>query len=190
LESINAAEALSNERAHLPSAHVVWPTRRMNRLPAINPYKRHRFPTEVMSHCVRLYCRFCLSDRDVEALMAERGVTLTDEAVRSWCRTCGHMYANQLRHRHPRPGDTWHPDAAFLGIQGERHSLRRVVDQGGHGPDMLVQPRRDTAAAKTFFRKCLRGVTYAPRVLVTDNLRSDEAAQRGLLPGVAHRQHR
>lgn len=104
MEGINAAEALSNERAHLPSAHVVWPIRRMNRLPAINPSKRHRFPTEIMSHCVWLHCRFCLSDR---------GVTLTDEAVRSWCRTFGHVYANQLRHQHPRPGDTWHLDVAF-----------------------------------------------------------------------------
>jgi putative transposase len=70
-----------------------------------NPYKRHRFPVEIISHCVWLYFRFCLSYRDVEELMAERGVLLTYEAVRYWCRKFGQAYANQLRHRRPRPGD-------------------------------------------------------------------------------------
>src|SRR4029434_7622224 len=80
----------------------------MNPLPAINPYKRHRFPAEIISHCVWLYFRFCLSYRDVEELMAERGVLLTYEAVRYWCRKFGQVYANQLRRRRPRPGDKWH----------------------------------------------------------------------------------
>jgi putative transposase len=91
--------------------------------PLTNPYKRHRFPAEIISHCVWLYFRFCLSYRGVEALMAERGVILTYEAVRSWCRTFGQTYANQLRRRPPRPGDTWHLDEVFLTIQGERHYL-------------------------------------------------------------------
>jgi hypothetical protein len=68
-------------------------------LDPIDPYRRHRFPAEIISHCVWLYFRFCLSYRDVEELMAERGVILTYEAVRYWCRTFGQAYANQLRHR-------------------------------------------------------------------------------------------
>jgi putative transposase len=87
---------------------LVWHTRRMNILALANPYKRHRFPAEIMSHCVWLYFRFCLSYRDVEELMAARGVILTYEAVRYWGRKFGRVYANQLRRRRPRPGDKWH----------------------------------------------------------------------------------
>jgi putative transposase len=105
---------------------------------------------------VWLYFRFCLSHRDVEELMAERGVTLTDEAVRYWCRKFGQAYANQLRRRRPRPGNTWHLDEVFLTIKQERHYLWRAVDQDGHVLDILVQRRRDKAAAKRFFRKLLK----------------------------------
>jgi putative transposase len=93
----------------------------MNPPPPPTPYKGHRFPAAVISHCVWLYFRFCLSYRDVEELMAERGVILTDEAVRYWCRKFGQTYANQCRHRRPGPGDTWHLDEVFLTIHGERH---------------------------------------------------------------------
>jgi putative transposase len=129
----------------------------MNRPPAPNPYKRHRFPAEIISHGVWLYFRFCLSYRDVEELMATRGVILTYEAVRSWCRKFGQAYANALRRRRPRPGDTWHLDEVFLTICGERHYLWRAVDQNGHVLDILVQRRRDKQAAKKFFRKLLKG---------------------------------
>jgi putative transposase len=77
-------------------------------------YKRHRFPAEIISHCVWLYFRFSLSYRDVEEMMLERGVLLSHEAVRYWCRKFGQSYANQLRRRRPRPGDKWHMDEAFL----------------------------------------------------------------------------
>jgi putative transposase len=90
----------------------------MNRRPAPNSYKRHRFPTEIISHAVWLYFRFCLSYRDVEEMMAERGVTLTYEAVRYWCRKFGQVYAHQLRRRHSRFGDKWHLDEVFLSIKG------------------------------------------------------------------------
>jgi hypothetical protein len=99
--------------------------------PTSNPYKRHRFPAEVISYCVWLYFRFCLSYRDVEELMAECGVLLTYEAVRYWCRKFGQTYANQLRRRCPSPGDKWHLDEVFLTIHGERHYLWRAVDQDG-----------------------------------------------------------
>jgi putative transposase len=153
-------------------------------------YKRHRFPSEVISHCVWLYFRFCLSYRDVEELMAVRGVSLTYEAVRYWCRKFGQAYANQLRRRRPRPGDKWHLDEVFLTIHGVRHYLWRAVDQDGNILDILVQGRRNKAAAKKFFRKLLKRLTYIPRVIVTDQLKSYGAAQREVLPSVEHRQHR
>jgi putative transposase len=158
--------------------------------PAIDRYKNHRFPTEIISHGVWLYFRFCLSYWDVEELMAERGVTLTYEAVRYWCRKFGQQYANQLRRRSPRPGDKWHLDEVFLAIHGERHYRWRAVDQDGHVLDILVQRRRDKNAAKRFFRKLLKGLTYVPRVIITDQLKSYGAALRELLPSVEHRQHR
>jgi putative transposase len=162
----------------------------MNTPPTSNLYKRHRCPAEIISPCVWLYFRFCLSYRDVEELMAERGVLLTYEAVRYWCRKFGQSYANQLRRRRPRPGDKWHLDEVFLTINGQRHYLWRAVDQDGHILDILVQGRRDQKVAKRFFRKLLRGLTYGPRVIITDRLKSYGAALRELLPSVEHRQHR
>jgi putative transposase len=131
----------------------------MNTPHATSLYKRHRFPAEIISHCVWLYYRFSLSYRDVEELMAERGVLLSHEAVRYWCWKFGQTYANQLRRRRPQPGDTWHLDEVFLTINKERHYLWRAVDQDGHVLDMLVQRRRDKKAAKKFFRKLLKGLT-------------------------------
>jgi putative transposase len=78
--------------------------------PAISLYKRHRFPAELLSHCVWLYCRFSLSYRDVQEMMAARGVVVSHEAVRYWGRTCGQGYANQPRRRRPKPGDKWYLD--------------------------------------------------------------------------------
>jgi len=160
-----------------------------SRLP-ITLYKRHRFPAEIISHGVWLYFRFCLSYRDVEALMAERGVILTYEAVRYGCRKFGPAYAHQLRRRRPRSGDTWHLDEVFLAIRGERHYLWRAVDQKGNILDILVQRQRNTTAAKTCFRELLKRLRYAPRVIMTDQLRSYGVATREILPSVEHRQHR
>jgi putative transposase len=100
----------------------------MNPPPSPNLYKRHRFPAEIISYCAWLYFRFCLSYREVEELMAERGALLTYKAVRYWCRKFGQAYAHQLRRRRPRPGDKWHLDEVFLAIRGERHYLWRAVD--------------------------------------------------------------
>jgi putative transposase len=158
--------------------------------PTSNPYKRHRFPAAIITHCVWLYFRFCLSYRDVEELMAARGISLTYEAVRYWCQKFGQVYANQLRRRRPRPGDKWHLDEVFLTIRGVRHYLWRAVDQDGNILDILVQRRRNKKAAKKFFRKLLNGCQHVPRVLITDKLKSDGAAKRALLPSVEHRQHR
>jgi putative transposase len=153
-------------------------------------YQHHRFPAEIISHGVWLYFRFGLSYRDVEALLFARGMIVTYEAIRKWCRTFGQSYAHELRRRRPRPGDKWHLDEVFLTIHGAQHYLWRAVDQDGHVLDIPVQSRRNKQAAQKFFRKLLKGLTYAPRVIITDKLKSYGAAKREILPGVEHRQHR
>ncbi len=153
-------------------------------------YQRHRFPPEIISYSVWLYFRFALSYRDVEELLAERGVILTDETVRQWCQKFGQTYANALRRHRPRPGDKWHLDEVFIGSNGVRHYLWRAVDQDGNVLDILVQPRRDKRAAVRFLRQLLKGLAYVPRVVITDKLASYEAAQRDVLPSVEHRHHK
>ena len=155
-----------------------------------NLYKHHRFPAEINSHGIWLYFRFCLSYCDVEALLFTRGVIVTYEAIRKWCCKFGQSYTNELRRRRPRPGDKWHLDEVCLTIHGARHYLWRAVDQDGHVLDILVQSRRNKKAAKKFFRKLLKGLTYVPRVIITDKLKSYGAAKQEILPGVEHRQHR
>ncbi len=152
-------------------------------------YKRHRFPPEIIGHAVWLYFRFALSYRDVEELLAERGVIITYESVRQWCRKFGQSYANALRRRRPRPGDKWHLDEVFSTINGQTHYLWRAVDQDGTVLDILVQRRRNKVAAKRFFRKLLKGLQYVPRVLITDTLASYGAAHREVLPSVEPRRH-
>jgi putative transposase len=98
--------------------------------------------------------------------------------------------ANELRRRRPPCGDKWHLDEVFLTINGKRSYLWRAVDQDGNVLDILVQSRRNTQAAKRFFRKLLKGLHYVPRVIVTDKLKSYSAAKRDILPGVKHRQHK
>ncbi len=153
-------------------------------------YRRHRFPTEIISHTVWLYFRFALSFRDVEQIMAMRGVTLSYEAIREWSRKFGQTYANGLRRRRPRPGDKWHLDEVFLKIKGKQHYLWRAVDQDGNVLDILVQSRRSKKAAKRFFRKLLKGMQYVPRVVITDKLKSYSAAKAEIMPGVEHRRHK
>ncbi len=137
-----------------------------------------------------LYHRFNLSFRDVEELLAARGVDVTYETVRQWCKRFGQQFANALRRRRAQPGDKWHCDEVFLKIDGKRHYLWRAVDQHGNVLDILVQSRRNKAAVKKFFRKVLKGCQYVPRVLITDKLASYGAAKREVLPSVEHRQSR
>ncbi len=157
---------------------------------APSPYKGHRFPQEIISHAVWLYFRFSLSYRDVEELLAERGIIVTYETVRQWCLKFGQQYANQIRRRRARPGDKWHLDEVFLKINGKTSYLWRAVDQDGNVLDILVQSRRNKAAAKKFCRKLLKGCTYVPRVLITDKLASYEAAHKEVMSSVEHRKHK
>ena len=124
----------------------------------------YRFPPEIISHAVWLYHRFSLSFREVEELLAERGVTVSYEAVRLWCLKFGQAFAKKLRHRRGRPSDTWHLDELFIRIRGKRYYLWRAVDQDGQTLDILVQKRCNTGAAKRSFRKLLKGLQYVPSV--------------------------
>ena len=152
-------------------------------------YKRHRFPTEIISHCVWLYYRFDMSFRAVEELLFERGVVLSYETIRRWCLKFGSEYARRLKRRRAQPGDKWYLDEVFLNIGGERCYLWRAVDQAGNTLDILVTRARDKWAAKRFLRKLLRSHPE-PRVVVTDKLRSYGAALKELLPHTEHRQSR
>jgi putative transposase len=158
--------------------------------PAPDPHYRHRFPAEIISQAVWLYHAFSLSLRDVELLLAERGVVVSYETIRRWCKKFGQRFAAGLRHRRTRPGDKWYLDEVFIRIQGVQYYLWRAVDQDGVVLDILVQDRRDANAAQRFFRRLLAKLQYVPRVIVTDKLRSYGVAQRRLLPGVEHRQSR
>jgi len=153
-------------------------------------YKGFRFPPAMISHAGWLYFRFSLSFRAVEELLAQRGVVVTDETVRQWCRKFGQSYAQQRRRRRPRCGDTWHLDEVVLTSRGKKHYLWRAVDQDGTVLDILLQRRRHKKAAQRFFRKLLKGRRGVPRVIITEKLRSYGAANRESLPGAPHRQHK
>ena len=153
-------------------------------------YKGHCFPQEIISHEVWLCYRFSLSYRDVEELLSERGILVTYETMRQWCLKFGQQYANLLRRRWPKTGDKWHLDEVFLKISGKTAYLWRAVDQNGTVLDVLVQSRRNKAAAMKFFRELLKGCQYMPRVLITDKLASYGAAKREVLRNVEHRQHK
>jgi len=153
-------------------------------------YEGYRYPIEVIGHAVWRYFRFPLSFREVEELMLARGVAVSYETVRRWCAKFGQAYAARLRRRRPRPGDKWHLDEVFVGINGRLRYLWRAVDQHGDVLDVLVQSRRNAVAAKRFFRKLLNGLRYVPRVLVTDKLASYQVAHRELMSSVTRRRSR
>src|SRR5437763_3873236 len=151
-------------------------------------YRRHRFPPVVIQHAVWLYLRFTLSYRDVEDLLAERGVDVSYETVRSWGLKFGPVIARRLRRRRPRPSDRWHLDEMVVRIAGKRMYLWRAVDHEGEVLDMLVQSRRDSRAAMRLMRKLLRKQGFVPKLLVTDKLRSYGSAFRRLQLTCPHEQ--
>ena len=114
-------------------------------------YKGFRFPPEIISHAVWLYFRFSLSFRDVEELLAQRGIVVTYETVRQWCMKFGQTYANELRRRRPRCGDKWHMDEVYLKINGKTHYLWRAVDQDGNVLDIRVAESTQQTSGQTLF---------------------------------------
>ena len=149
-------------------------------------YCGYRFPPEIISHAVWLYHRFCLSFRDVEDLLAERGITVSYESIRQWCDKFGPTYARTLKKRGGCLGDTWFLDEVFVKIRGELHYLWRAVDQDGDTIDILVQKRRNKKAAIRFYRKLLKGQKFLPIRVTTDKLKSYAAAHREVIPSVIH----
>ena len=149
-------------------------------------YKRHRFPPDIISYAVWLHYRFNLSHRDIEDLLAQRGITVSYESIRLWCIKFGALYARRLKRKHRGYGDTFYIDEVFVKINGKQHYLWRAVDQDGEVVDVFLQARRNGAAAKRFFRRLLRNSGGEPRKIVTDKLRSYGVAHRELMPEVIH----
>jgi putative transposase len=125
-------------------------------------YKGFRFPPEISSHTVWLYFRFSLSFRDIEELLAQRGIVVSYETVRQWCLKFGQTYANELRRRRPRCGDTWHLDEVFLKINGKTHYLWRAVDQDGNVLDMRVAELPQQARSQAIFPQTAQGTSIRP----------------------------
>ncbi len=152
-------------------------------------FKGHRFPPEIIEYVVWLYFRFSLSFRDVEDLLAERGITVSHETVRFWVGKFSSKYTKSIRRDRARAGDKWHLGEVVNSIRRKKHWLWRAVDQHGNSLVILVQIRRNTKAAKRFMRRLMKQYGV-PRVMITDKLRSYGAAKRDLTPGLEHRSNR
>jgi putative transposase len=153
-------------------------------------YRRHRFPAEIINHAVWLYRVFSLNLRDVDLILAERGIVVTHESIQHWSLKFGSDFAGRLRRRRPQPGDTWHLDEVFIRIRG------RVALSVARGGSARGRARHSGAgsperhARQAFFNRLLHGLRYKPRRLVADGLRSYGVAQRAILPDVRHRASR
>jgi putative transposase len=143
-------------------------------------YAGYRFPPEIIQQAIWLYLRFTLGLRDVEDLLAERGVTVSYETVRRWVNHFGPMVAAELRKRRPKPHTTWHLDEVYLKIDGRMLYLWRAVDAEGEVLDVLVQPKRNKHAALKLMRRLSKKYVFVPERLITDDLRSYGAAAHDL----------
>jgi putative transposase len=142
-------------------------------------YARHRFPPDIIRHAVWLYLRFTLSYRDVEDLLAERGLMVSNESIRRWILKFGPIIAKNLRAIRPKAHSRWHLDEMMVSIAGRQMYMWRAVDSEGEVLEILVQPQRDKAAALRLLRKLFRRQGFVPTVIVTDKLRSyDDAKER------------
>jgi transposase-like protein len=139
-------------------------------------YSGYRFPPEIIQQAIWLYLRFTLSFRDVEDLLAERGIAISYETIRRWVNHFGPMIAADLRKRRPKPDTTWHLDEVYLKIAGRLVYLWRAVDAEGEVLDVLVQSKRNKHAALKLMRKLLKKYSFVPDRLITDDLRLYGAA--------------
>ena len=143
-------------------------------------YRGYRFPPEIIQHAIWLYVRFTLSFRDIEDLLAERGIVVSHETVRRWVNHFGPVIAAGLRKRRPKPHTVWHLDEVYLRIGGRLVYLWRAVDAEGEVLDVLLQTKRNKRAALKLMRKLLKKTGFVPDQLVTDELTSYRAATRDL----------
>ncbi|MBK3776593.1 IS6 family transposase [Azospirillum brasilense] len=142
-------------------------------------YARHQFPPAVIQQAIRLYLRFTLSYRDVEELLAERGVDVSYETVRRWVLKFGPIIARNLRSQRPKPSSRWHLDEMVVRVAGKHVYLWRAVDDEGEVLEALIQRRRNRTAAGKLMRKLLKKHSFAPTQVTTDQLRSYGAAFQG-----------
>ena len=143
-------------------------------------FKRHRFPADVIRQAVRLYFRFTLSFRDVEEMLAQRGIEVSYETIRCWTIKFGPQIARNLKKKRPAPSPRWHLDEVVCNIGGKRMYLWRAVDDEGEVLDVVVQKRRDHDAALTLLKRLLRNQPIEPDAIVTDGLASYGSALREL----------
>src|SRR5450631_52177 len=143
-------------------------------------FKRRRFPPDIIRQAVWLYFRFTLSFRDVEEMLAQRGIDVSNETVRCWSLKFGRLFAQNLRRSRPKPTGRWHLDEVVVKIGGKRMWLWRAVDDKGEVLDVLVQKRRNTRAALRLLRKLLKNQGIHPEKIVTDGLASYGCAARML----------
>ena len=148
-------------------------------------YKRFRYPSEIISHAVWLYHRFCLSFRDIEELLAARGIIVSYEAIRRWCLRFGQTYAALLKKSQGQLGDQWFLDEVFIKINGRPHYLWRAVDQDNNTLEILVQAKRNKRSALKFLRKLLKS-NPVPNLITTDKLRSYSAALKAIGSSIPH----
>ena len=139
-------------------------------------FKRHRFPADVIRHAVWLYFRFSLSFRDVEELLAQRGIEVSYETIRCWTIKFGPLIAKRLKKRRGAPSPRWHLDEMVCWIGGKRMYLWRAVDDEGEVLDLVVQRRRDTEAALRLLKRLLHNQPVEPETITTDGLLSHGAA--------------
>lgn len=149
-------------------------------------YRRHRFHPDIIRRAVWLYFRFTMSFRDVEDLLAERGIDVSYETVRLWVLKFGPAYARRIRSRRGPAFDVWHLDEVFVNIGGKKMYLWRAVGGEGTVLDVLVQKRRNKRAALRLMRKLLRNLGVCPTQIVTDKLKSYGAAFGDLRLGHLH----
>jgi len=152
-------------------------------------FKGYRFPPDIIAYPVWSYFRFPLSLRDVEDLLAARGIVVSYETIRKWVGKFGTKYAASIRRDRPAPSDKWHLDEVVIPIRGRKFWLWRAIESNGDVLDILVQSRRNTRAAKRFFRKLFKQYGQ-PRVVITDKLSSYSAALKSLAPSIDHRRHK
>jgi putative transposase len=153
-------------------------------------YKNHRFPIEIVARAIWLYFRFNVSLREVEEMMLERGIIVSYETIRRWCRKHGANYTRRLHRKPPSHDDVWHLDELVVRVNGKKCWLWRAVDQDGYVLDEIVQTRRNTKAARRLLIRLLKKQGVAPKRMVTDKLRSYGAAKRQVMPHVEHRSHK
>ncbi len=150
-------------------------------------FKRHRFTADVIRHAVWLYFRFSLSLRDVEELLAQRGIDVSYETIRCWTTKFGPLIARRLKKQRPLASPRWHLDEMVCWIGGRRMYLWRAVDDEGEVLDLVVQRRRDTEAALKLLGRLLRNQPIEPERITTDGLASYGAALRALRLTEIHR---